>query len=93
MKYPKWYERLEPGIKKVVYLLRNNGFNTVSSCGEEMWVQILGDAEDIKPLWDFLVEKGYHDFNIAFTWETYPFDRRFIEVRFMRAEKKEHRFM
>jgi len=35
-----WYEEnIEPEIRDLVKLLRNNGFNTECSCGHEMYVQ------------------------------------------------------
>ncbi len=37
---PTWYERkIEPTVRDVVKLLRNNGINTECSCGHEKYVQ------------------------------------------------------
>lgn len=37
---PLWYEdTIEEPVRELVYLLRNNGFNTECSCGHEMYVQ------------------------------------------------------
>lgn len=35
-----WYEyKIEEPIRKIVKALRNNGINTVCSCGHSMWIQ------------------------------------------------------
>lgn len=42
-----WYNCIEPKIKPLVKLLRDNGFNTECSCEHEMYVQcsMLQDGE------------------------------------------------
>ena len=36
----KWYDEcIEEPLKELIFQLRNNGFNTESSCGHEMYVQ------------------------------------------------------
>lgn len=51
-----WYkENIEEGIRDVVKLLRDNGFNTTSSCAHEMTVE--GDIivdHDLKRIHDLL---------------------------------------
>lgn len=43
---PDWYiNNIEEPIQELVYLLRNNGFNTECSCGEKMYVQCQYDPE------------------------------------------------
>jgi len=50
-----WYDNIEKPIRKIVKLLRDNGFNTTCSCGHEMYVE--GDSfpdGEIKRLHDLL---------------------------------------
>jgi len=77
-----WYdETIEEPVRAVVKLLRNNGFNTICSCGhtgvvEMEWYQ---DYE-ITKLWDLLSNRGYKDFAIEGHWETWPVYRRTLIV-------------
>ncbi len=59
-------EMIEPEIRSVVKLLRDNGFNTESSCGHEMYVQcqIITDGE-IKRIDDLLFNNSYRDYKIT----------------------------
>jgi len=61
-----WYEeRIEPGIREVVRLLRDNGVNTESSCEHQMDVQFqIVDAEGIKRVDYILYNAGYRDYLI-----------------------------
>ena len=34
-----WYERIEPGVREIVRLLRDNGINTECSCEHEKYIQ------------------------------------------------------
>jgi len=61
-----WYEEyIEEPVRDTVRLLRDNGFNTESSCGHKMWVQCsyFTDAE-IKRLDDLLFNNGHRDYKI-----------------------------
>lgn len=59
--YP-WYDQIEPEIRSVVILLRNNGWNTVCSCGHRMYVDIsLQNMDQIEELATFLKGNGYDD--------------------------------
>jgi hypothetical protein len=53
-----WYERIEPEIRELVRLCRNNGFNTTCSCGHEMYIEFdLGNnLEEVEDLARFLQE-------------------------------------
>jgi len=59
-----WYEEnIEEPIRPLVKLLRNEGFNTVASCGHEMWVDLhlMLDGEPYrlhKTLFDWLASQG-----------------------------------
>lgn len=61
-----WYERnIEPGVRSLVRLLRDNGFNTFSSCehtGEI--VMDWGLEADVGELAKLLMDNGYVDFSI-----------------------------
>lgn len=65
---PNWYEEyIEEPIRPVVKLLRDNGFNTVSSCGHDMEIQC-----DVSPDGEFyrlhrlLYDNGHRDYKINF---------------------------
>ena len=61
-----WYDKyIEKPIQSSVRLLRNNGFNTESSCGHEMYVQCqyIQDGE-IQRLDNLLFNQGYRDYSI-----------------------------
>lgn len=34
-----WYSTIEEPVREIVRQLRDNGINTICSCGHEMWVQ------------------------------------------------------
>lgn len=58
-----WYENIEPGIREVVFLLRNNGYNTTCSCEHEMLVQGHFDpTDDLYMLDTILFNAGYEQF-------------------------------
>lgn len=61
-----WYEMIEEPIRETVRLLRDNGFNTISSCGHEMEIalQLFPDGE-MKRLHDCLYNAGYRDYEIS----------------------------
>jgi len=66
-----WYEEhIEPGIRKQVRLLRDNGFNTLSSCEHRMEIDcdFLPDGE-VKRLHDLLFNNGYRDYELLFKIE------------------------
>lgn len=61
-----WYdEHIEEPIRKIVHLLRDNGFNTECSCGHEMYVQCqyIIDGEPQR-LHNLLYNNGYRNYNI-----------------------------
>jgi hypothetical protein len=64
-----WYDHIEPEIRDVVRLLRDNGFNTTCSCGHEMYVELdLGNnLEDAELLARFLQEHDYKTFRLEAT--------------------------
>jgi hypothetical protein len=61
-----WYEEnIEEPVRKVVKLLRENGFNTECSCGHDMYVQCqyMVDGE-LQRLERLLLVNGYNDYEI-----------------------------
>jgi hypothetical protein len=61
-----WYEsNIDEDIRPIVKLLRDNGFNTKSSCGHMMYVQsaLYYNVAPIKII-NLLKEKGYKQFKI-----------------------------
>lgn len=67
-KKSNWYERnIEPEVRDLVRLLRNNGYNTFRSCGHDEWISFA--VEDPKEAWTlmlFLRERNYENFEIHF---------------------------
>jgi hypothetical protein len=60
-----WYQMIEPGIRRHVRLLRDNGFNTYSSCEHRMEVALdLSPQEDLACLDDLLSRSGFRDYTI-----------------------------
>jgi len=62
-----WYEEnVEPGVRDVVRLLRDNGFNTVSSCDHDMSVTMEWYMPaTVQYLAEFLVEHGFDGFAVV----------------------------
>ncbi len=66
-----WYEReIEEPIRPIVKLLRDNGFNTVFSCGHEMYCESEYHGQDLSRLSELLSENGYRQFKIVLRMET-----------------------
>lgn len=61
-----FWNNIEPKIKPVVKLLRDNGFNTTCSCEHTMTVEIsLMHIEDVEQIAMMLIEAGYRNFKIS----------------------------
>ena len=67
LKKPGWYDSLEAPIRKLVKLLRDNGFNTTCSCGHGMWVELelYQGMDGLERIRSLLLEHGYRDFTIT----------------------------
>ncbi len=63
----KWYEEnIEKDIRKEVKLLRDNGFNTVCSCGHEKYIQCSYTEDgELKRLKDLLFNNEYRNFVVT----------------------------
>ena len=61
-----WYSQIEPEIRDLVRLLRNNGFNTTCSCGHEMTIDVdlLNNLDNAERLANFLQDQGIQNFKI-----------------------------
>jgi len=85
-----WYDIIEKPIRPLVKLLRDNGFNTVCSCGHDMTIQadLTPDGELFrlhKLLFNYLSEKGrLVSYTITVHLEVVKggFPRCFLEVKF-----------
>jgi len=62
-----WYEEcIEPGIRPVVRLLRENGINTQCSCEHEMYVQCEIHTDGFVMVVDeLLYNNGYRNYTIS----------------------------
>lgn len=60
-----WYENIEPEIRPIVKLMRNEGFNTTCSCGHEMYVEfMLLDTSELDRLDNVLFNNGFRTYTI-----------------------------
>jgi hypothetical protein len=60
-----WYRVIEAGIRPHVRLLRDNGFNTYSSCAERMEVALeISMEDDLARLDKLLSGSGFADFAV-----------------------------
>ncbi len=65
--YPRsaWYRLIEPGIRRYVRVLRDNGFNTTTSCGHRMEVTLdVSPHEDLARLDGLLSRLRFADYTI-----------------------------
>lgn len=84
-----WYnENIEPEIRAVVKLLRDNGINTECSCGHEMYVQfqIFPHNDTMSNVDYILYDAGYRDYKINSEIER---DRGFLRTNGIVYFKKE----
>lgn len=65
-KLAEWYRRIESGIRPHVRFLRDNGFNTFSSCESRMEVRLdmLSREEDLVRLDRVLAQSEFEDYAI-----------------------------
>ncbi len=68
-----WYDTIEEPVRNVVRLLRNNGINTISSCGHDMYIEVQWwDDSEITRIGTLLVEAGIQEFVIEASVEVRP---------------------
>lgn len=61
----EWYDNIELPIRDVVRLLRNNGWNTICSCGHEMKITIdIFPIRHVNELEELLKINGYKHYSI-----------------------------
>lgn len=80
----KWYDCIEEPLKELVYTLRNNGFNTICSCGHfpKPFIQLAWyEDSDITRLWNLLTEKGYINWAISGYWRHTGWEKH-MEITF-----------
>jgi hypothetical protein len=80
-----WYDLIEPGVREIVRLLRNNGFNTIMSCEHTMTVclelPVSECGKETARLRDLLRKNGFGDSTIRVLAPTDP-EHRPILVAF-----------
>ena len=79
-----WYDQIEEPVRGLVKLLRNNGFNTICSCGHEMYVQMEwgGFEEEARDLYNLLGQNGYSNFELRLFWPSSGIGRH-MELRLL----------
>lgn len=80
-----WYKHIEEPLRQLVYLLRNNGFNTTCSCAHspEPYIELdWHSKQDIERLHDVLTENKYKNFEICAYWLCNDQNRRFLKLIF-----------
>jgi hypothetical protein len=80
MIYSKWYECIEPEVREIVYILRNNGLNTTNSCGHDMWVEVDVSWWELENLYNVLKEAGW-SFYLTFYWEGTDLHRSWVHIQ------------
>jgi len=70
-----WYERVEAPVRELVRLLRDNGFNTISSCGHHnpcpyIEMEWYSQEEEMRGLYNLLQESGYSKFELHLFWSS-----------------------
>ena len=89
----KLVDILEDGIKDLVMLLREYGFNTFCSCGckPSPYVQMeCYDDSEMTKLYNLLRENGYEKFELHLYWDSIA-NSRCLEVRFTSGVFKDDR--
>ena len=87
MQNSEWYAQIEESVRELVCLLRNNGFNTVSSCGHanpcpQISMEWYGLEDDATKLYNLLCENGYNEFELHIVWPSSGCGR-FMEVKLL----------
>lgn len=66
MALTEFYKDIEPGVRDIVRLLRDNGINTTCSCEHEGYIQfeIVGLAYEVTIIHNLLFNKGLRGYSI-----------------------------
>ena len=61
-----FYEEIEPGVREIVRLLRDNGINTTCSCEHEQYIQfeLVGLAHEVEFIHNLLFNAGLRGYSI-----------------------------
>lgn len=61
-----FYQDIEPGVREIVRLLRDNGINTTCSCEHEGYIEfeLVGLAHEVKAIHDLLFNTGLRGYKI-----------------------------
>jgi len=84
-----FYGQIEEPVRELVRLLRNHGFNTVSSCGHSNPCPIIqmewyGGGDEVQKLYDLLHENDCNSFELHCYWHSSGIGR-FMEVKLLDA--------
>lgn len=65
-----WYEnKIEEGIRDIVWILRNNGINTIYSCEHAMVIEAENyEPDEILLVYNLLIERGFSNFKIELVY-------------------------
>lgn len=89
-----WYDSIEPGVRDLVKLLRNNGINTYYSCGHAMVIEAENYQDDeVTTIYNLLVENGYDNFIIELNLYQKPGQlvQRNIRIKFLVSPRGNNR--
>ena len=62
-----WYqEYIEKPVREIIKNLRDNGINTICSCGHGMWIQCetYEEYHDLNTIYNVLIEMGISDYMV-----------------------------
>lgn len=86
------WDQVEPRIRPHVEFLRSKGFNTASSCGHQMTIDVAvdptgvfaGTPRTIADIYTCLVDAGYEFFELTYVIDASPGrDRQYVRVKFL----------
>ncbi len=66
-----FYKEIESGVRRLVFLLRNNGINTECSCHHEGYIQCqtIDPTNEVRIIKSILWEEGIEDYEIEIRHE------------------------
>jgi len=90
-----WYEKkIEKPIMNLVKILRDNGFNTICSCGHypEPYIQMeTYSPYEVEQLCNLLEANGFKNYTIHLYWKNIDFLKDYgkcLEIRFTIEERR-----
>lgn len=80
----EFISKIEEPMRDLVKILRENGFNTISSCGHlpHPYVQLEWYEDiEIRSIYNLLIENKYKNFIIKANWDS-KLNSRFLKISF-----------